>query len=196
MLSDGCPVCDVGVLWPNGWIDQYEPWHADRPRPWPHCVRWGPSYLTERGTVAPPSSIFTGAGFACIRIIRGLCLLWPNAWTVKMPLGMEVGLGQSHIVLDGDPAPLRQKGHSSPPPQFLAHVYCGQTAGWIKMRLGMEEGLGPGDILLDGDSAPTTERGTAAPTFRPISIVAKRSPISATAELLYKRSPKNLQMVN
>jgi len=26
-----------------------------------------------------------------------------------MPLGMEVGLGPGHIVLDGDPAP--QKGH-------------------------------------------------------------------------------------
>jgi len=28
MLSDRChvcPVCDVGVLWPNGWMDQDEP---------------------------------------------------------------------------------------------------------------------------------------------------------------------------
>jgi len=38
-----CPVCNVGVLWPNGWTDQDETWHAGRPRPWPHCVRWGPS---------------------------------------------------------------------------------------------------------------------------------------------------------
>jgi len=29
------------------------------------------------------------------------------------------------------------------------------------------------------------KRGTAAPTFRPMSIVAKRSPISAIAELLF-----------
>ena len=28
-----CPVCDVGVLWPNGWMDQYETWQAVRPRP-------------------------------------------------------------------------------------------------------------------------------------------------------------------
>jgi len=27
-----------------------------------------------------------------------------------MALGMEVGLGPGHIVLDGDPAPLPQKG--------------------------------------------------------------------------------------
>ena len=33
---------------------------------------------------------------------------------IKMKLGMEVGLGHGHIVLDGYPAPPR-KGHSSPP---------------------------------------------------------------------------------
>ena len=31
-----------------------------------------------------------------------------------MPLGMEVGLGPGHIVLDGDPAPLPKKGQSPP----------------------------------------------------------------------------------
>ena len=58
---------------------------------------------------------------------------------LKMPLGMEVGLGPGHIVLDVDPAPLPQKGQSVP--QFTAHVSCGQNAGWIKMKLGMEVGL-------------------------------------------------------
>jgi len=28
-----CPVCDVGVLWPNGWTDQEETWRVGRPRP-------------------------------------------------------------------------------------------------------------------------------------------------------------------
>jgi len=32
---------------------------------------------------------------------------------IKMPVGTEVGLGASHIVLDGDPDPLKT-GHSSP----------------------------------------------------------------------------------
>ena len=64
-------------------------------------------------------------------------------------------------------------------------VYCGQMAGWIKMPLGTEVGLGPGDTVRWGPSSPT-ERGTAAPpTFWPMSIVAKRLPISATAELLF-----------
>jgi len=42
-----CPVClsvcDVGVLWSNSWMVQDETWHGGRPRPQPHCVRWGPS---------------------------------------------------------------------------------------------------------------------------------------------------------
>ena len=65
------------------------------------------------------------------------------------------------------------------------------------MPLGTEVGLGTGDIVLDGDSAfPTVMAvrrliysalvGTAAtPTFRPTSIVGKRSPIAETAELLF-----------
>ena len=36
---------------------------------------------------------------------------------IKMPLGMEVGLGPCHIVLDGDPAP-SQKGAQHPSPSF------------------------------------------------------------------------------
>jgi len=36
-------------------------------------------------------------------------------------------------------------------PQFSAHVYYGQTAGWIKIPLGTEIGLGQGDFVLDGD---------------------------------------------
>ena len=36
-------VCDAGVLWSNGWMDQDETWHAGSPRPRQHCFRWGPS---------------------------------------------------------------------------------------------------------------------------------------------------------
>jgi len=51
------------------------------------------------------------------------------------------------------------------------------------MKLGMAVSLGPGHIVLDGDQLPTPKRGTAAPSFRSMSIIAKRSPISATAQL-------------
>jgi len=71
---------------------------------------------------------------------------------IKTKLGMQVGLGPSHIVLGGDPAPSPPKGCS---PQFLAHICCGQMAALIKMPLGMELGLGPGDFVLDRDPAPS-----------------------------------------
>jgi len=58
-----------------------------------------------------------------------------------------------------------QKGRGTAAPQLSAHVYCGQTAGWIKMPLGEEIGLGPGHIALDGDSGPPPQLGTA-PYFR------------------------------
>jgi len=69
-----------------------------------------------------------------------------------MKLGMRVGLDPGHIVLDGDPAPLPQRGTALT--QFSAHFYCGQTAACIKTPLGMEVGLSPGDFVLDGDPAP------------------------------------------
>ena len=75
---------------------------------------------------------------------------------IKMPLGMEVGLGSGDFVLDGDLAPLPKKGRS---PQFSAHVYCGQTAAWIKMPLGTEIGIGPDDIVLDGQTSPLPKKG-------------------------------------
>jgi len=53
------------------------------------------------------------------------------------------------------------------------------------MPLGTVVGLGPGDIVLDvGPSSPL--KWAQPTTFRPLSIVAKRSPISATAEHLYR----------
>ena len=60
-----------------------------------------------------------------------------------MPLGMEVSLDPSHIVLDEDPAPPKR----GTVPQFLGHVCCGQMAGLIKMPVGTEVNLGPGHIV-------------------------------------------------
>ena len=82
-----------------------------------------------------------------------------------MPLGTD----------RGRPRPTRhcvRRGPSSPPLnghnlQFSAHVYCGQTAGWIKMTLGMEVGLGPGHIVLGGEPAPIPNNGVEPPIFGP-----------------------------
>ena len=89
-----------------------------------------------------------------------------------MKLGMQVGLGPGHIVLDGESCPRPPKGHS---PQFSAHISCGQMAACIKMSLGMEVGLGPGDFPLDGTPLPFPKKeAKPLPNFRPMFIVAKR----------------------
>jgi len=54
--------------------------------------------------------------------------------------------------------------------------------------MGIQVGLGPGHTVLDGDRAPPKKGTAPSPNFRPMTIVAKRSPISASAELLYKLS--------
>jgi len=61
----------------------------------------------------------------------------------------------------------QKKGHN--PHQFLAHVYCGQTARRIKVLLDTEVNLGPGDAVLDGVAASplSPEKRHSAPVFSP-----------------------------
>ena len=92
-----CHVCNIGVLWPNGWpsspspkgtqppifcpcllwsngqMDEDATWYGGtgRPRPWPHCVRWGPS--------SPPPKEHNPH-------FCGPCLLWPNDHPSQMLL--------------------------------------------------------------------------------------------------------------
>ena len=48
-------VCNVGVLWPNGSLDQAVTWYGGRPQSRPHCVRWGPSSpFPLKGAQQPP----------------------------------------------------------------------------------------------------------------------------------------------
>jgi len=169
MLSDHCPVCNIGVLWSNGWMDQDETWQAGTPQTWPHCVRWGPSSPSHKGAQAP--SQFSAP-----------YLLWPNDWMDEDATWYGGRPRPRRLCVDGDPVPPPQKGDGAL--QFLAHVCCGQTAGWIKMALGVEMGLDPGHIVLDGNPAPFPQKegraqGGRTPTsFWPISVVAKRLCIS------------------
>jgi len=102
MLLDRClPVCNVGVLWPNDWMDQHVTWCGGRPSPWPHCV------FVLHGDLAPPKG-HNSPQFST-HVYCGQTAGW-----IKMPLGTEVDLGPGHIVLGGDPAPPDGKGHSSP----------------------------------------------------------------------------------
>jgi len=101
-----------------------------------------------------------------------------------MPLGIEVGLGSGDFVSDADPATSEKKGTPTAT-QFLAHVYCGQTARWMNTPLGTEVDFGQGHIVLDSVPA-LRERATAAsppPLFGPC-LLWSWSPIPVTAELL------------
>jgi len=97
--------------------------------------------------------------------IFGPCLLCPNgAGWIKMPLGMEVGLDPSDIVLDGDPAPLPKKG-AEPLPNFrpmsiVANGCMDQDA----TQYGGRPRPRP-HIVLDGDPVPAPQKG--APIFGP-----------------------------
>jgi len=100
---------------------------------------------------------------------------------IKMKLGTEVGLGPGHIVLDGDPAPPQPKGHSPEPPIFgpcllRPNGSMDQDAIWYGGRPRPWR-----HCVTWGPSSPKTGQ---SPNFRPMSIVAKQSPISATAEFL------------
>jgi len=79
-----------------------------------------------------------------------------------MKLSMQVGLGPGYIVSDWDAALPLQRGIA---PQFSAHIYCGQMAGWIKMPLGREVGLDPSNIVLDEDPAPPSAKKGETPIY-------------------------------
>ena len=76
------------------------------------------------------------------------------------PRGLCVRWGSSP-----PPFPKRRRSSGAEPPQFSAHVYYGQTAGWSKMALGMEVGLGPVHIVLDGDTASPPPKRWQSPQF-------------------------------
>jgi len=104
------------------------------------------------------------------------------AW-IKMPLSMDVGLGQGHIVLDGDPAPLPKGGTATPisvPCLLWPYGWMDQDATWYFGR------PQPGQHCVR--CGPSSTPRAQPPNFRPMSIVVKRSPISATAEHLLNSS--------
>jgi len=87
-----------------------------------------------------------------------------------MKLGNKVRLGASHVVLDGDPAPLLKMDTA---PNFRPMYGVTKRLDGLRCHLmGTDVDLGPGDIVLDGDTAPPIA-DTAASNFDPC-IVAKR----------------------
>jgi len=99
-----------------------------------------------------------------------------------MKLGMEVCFGPGHTVLDGDPVTLPKKGAQQPPLFGPCLLWLN---GWMDQDATRYEGRPrprPHCVRL-GIQLPPLKKGTA-PNFWLMSIVVKRSPISATAEHL------------
>jgi len=108
MLSVRCPVClsvcDVRALWPNGWTDQDETWHAGL----------GPGHIVLDGDPAPPPQRGTAPpNFRPISVAAKRL----HGSRINLSLSMELGLGPGDFMLDGDPAPPTQK-RQSPRPNF------------------------------------------------------------------------------
>ena len=134
-------------------MDQDETWYAGRPRPWPHCVRWGPRFPSPKGA-QPPFLAYIYCG--------------QMAGWITMPLGIEVGLGQATLWSMETQLPLPKKGGA--PAIFGPCLLCpngwkGQDVTWYR------GGLGPGYIMLDGDASPpkkghcTPKNGAQRPTL-------------------------------
>jgi len=151
------PIFGPFLSWPNGCMDQDGTWHGGGPWSRPHCSRWGPAPLPNKGVRAPN--------------FRQIFIAAKRLDASRLPLGMEVGVSPGDFVLDGTqhpcpkeaeppifgrrllwpnacmdqdaawyggrPRPTRhcvRWGPSSPSlkghsPQFSAIVRCGQTAG-------------------------------------------------------------------
>jgi len=90
---------------------------------------------------------------------------------IKMPLGTEVGLGPGHILLDGDPAPLR-KGAQNPSPLLSRFTDAARKPRPMSIAARQLDGSGyryggrprTCDIVLDGEPAPH-EKGHSSPHF-------------------------------
>jgi len=99
-------------------------------------------------------------------------------------MGQKVGMGCCAPLFEEDASP---SNAMSPGPRPTSH----QVASWS-----IHPSLGPDDIVLDGIQLPSHGKGAQQPHIwclrtqrpykvpRPMCIVAKRSPITATAEQL------------
>ena len=72
-------VSKVGVLWPNGWIDQDATWYEDRPWPRRRCVTWRSTSPPKKGAQPPQFS----ADVCCGETVAHLS----NCWAVVNFLG-------------------------------------------------------------------------------------------------------------
>jgi len=154
------PIFGPRQLWLNGCMDQDATcMEVGLAR---HYVKWGPS---------SPSS----------KRDFGQCPLWLNGWMIKMPLGTEGNVGQGDVVLDGGRSSLPLK--TAQPPVFGSSLLW--PNGWMD-----EDVTWYGSILRPRRhcirrSPSSPRKGHSSPPLFGPCLLWPRSPISATAELLF-----------
>ena len=84
VLSVCLSVCGVGVMWPNGWMDQDETWVR---------LGLGPGHIVLDGDPVPPPP--KGHTAQCQFAVHICC--GQMAGCIKMPLDREVCLGQATL---------------------------------------------------------------------------------------------------
>ena len=109
MLSDCCPVLSVTLVYCGqtvGWIKM--PLNME--------VSLGPGDIVLDGDPALPlqKAGQQSPSFADVGKTASCVYCGQMAVCIRMPLGVEVGLGQGNIVLDGDLASPHRKWHSTP----------------------------------------------------------------------------------
>jgi len=106
-----CVSCNVGVLWPNSWMDQDAACHGGRSQPRPHCVRWGPSSPQKEGSSPHFHGLRMGSP----------CPSWPNGWMYQDATwygGRPQPMGRCQMGTQ----PLLERAQQPPPfPHFSAH---------------------------------------------------------------------------
>jgi len=141
----GCaPQFSLYLLRPNGCMEQDVTWYGAKPRPRRLCDRWRTSPPSPTRGRSPQ--------------IFGPCLLWPNGWMDQDATWYRGRPRPTRHCVRCGPSYPQKKGHP-----ILAHVYCGQMAGWMKTPLSTEIDLGAGPIVLDGVPAPA--KGAQHPLF-------------------------------
>ena len=190
-----------------GWVDQDDTWRGGRPQPRGLCVRWGPSPLPKKGAESLPN--FRPMSIAAKRLhgsrclgpddivldgdpappspkgdrapssIFCPCLLWPNCW-------MDQG-GTWHGGGPWSRPHCARWGHSSPPQKRdRAPNFWPMSIG-LRRHLVTWYGSRPRPRPLCIRLVPSYRRkrhSSPPPLFGPY-LLWPRSPISATAELLF-----------
>jgi len=104
---------------------------------------------------------------SCLSVCLSVTLVYYGqtvGW-LTMKLGMQVGLGPGHIVLDGDPAPLPKKG--TEPPNFRPISIVAKWLDGPRCHLLQRQASAQATLSLMGTQLPK-KKGTAPhPIFGP-----------------------------